>query len=190
MKDDIDKTLEKIEADLQENTLETPLPKAAPTQYGINQRPQEMPHMLEDLPGLDTSTLVDHGARLSELRCNNRGYRIECQDCGFRFRSNDVDAYDLAVLHANRNQHRVSFKVDFFGVGYDLRIIPEKWQWRERLNRWVVCIGVPFLIGVGVQASYGVLSWWGVGAAYIGAWGGKKLYQLWRKRKEKADDES
>ena len=41
MKDEIDETIERIEADLQEN--EPPLPKAAPTQQGINNRPREMP---------------------------------------------------------------------------------------------------------------------------------------------------
>ena len=37
---DIDKTIEKIDADLKAN--EQPLPKAAPTQYRLHQRPREM----------------------------------------------------------------------------------------------------------------------------------------------------
>ena len=153
-----------------------------PLQSAVD-RLQEGARQLAELPGLDTSTLVSYSARLSELRCNNRGYKMECQDCNFRFRSNDVDAINLAKLHANRNQHRVSFKFGFFGRQYDLEIQPEKPKWRERLKRWAVCLGIPVLVYVGVLTGLEQLSWWRVGGAGIGALIGFNLYEYWQNRK-------
>ena len=189
---ELDDFIDEIDETIEENALEPPLPKAAPTQHGINQCPTEMPHILdvdampetlEALPGLDTSAVVSYAERFSQLRCNHNGYEIRCQACSFRFRSNDIDSFDLAELHSNRNQHRVSFKFGFFGRQYDLEIQPEKPKWREQLKRWAVCLGIPVLVYVGVLTGLGQLSWWRVGGAGIGALIGYNLYEYWQNRK-------
>lgn len=138
---------------------------------------------LASLPGLDLSTVVSYHQRLLSLRCNHNGYQIRCKQCMFRFRSNDVDSMNLAQLHSNRNQHHVSFIFDFHGMHYELNVLPEIPQWLERMNRWGVCIGVPFLIALGIRLFLGKLSWLDVGFTFIGVLVGSKLYRLWQKRK-------
>ena len=145
---DIDATLEKIDKDLAEN--EQPLPKAAPTQYGINNRPREIPQEFASLPGVDMLAVVNFQRQLRDLASPTRRllqvheqvfgspadaqlhwFEIRCQDCGFRFRSQEC-VIKLAQLHANRNTHRVSLKSYFGGMESTLTIAPEKRTWGFR----------------------------------------------------------
>ena len=171
-----------------ERTVEI-APEGEPQQVAIGTPESEaagMRETLRDLPGIDTSALVRYGAMLSrEIHGNTNGYKIKCKDCNFRFQSNDVEAYDLAQLHATRNCHNVSFAFDWYGRQYDLRLEPEKPKWREQLNRWAVCIGIPILTYVGFHTIYGSFSWLRVGGACIGVLGGYNLYQFYQKRKER-----
>ena len=109
----------------------------------VLERLREFGEQLAELSGIDTSDVVNYGATLASIRCEPircepNVYKIRCQDCGYRFNSTEVDAIDLAQLHANRNNHTVSFLFDIFGHAWDLRIYPEKPTWRDRLSAFGV----------------------------------------------------
>ena len=145
--------------------------------------------------GIDMSDVVNCGATLASIRCEPircepNVYKIRCQDCGYRFNSTEVDAIDLAQLHANRNKHTVSFLFDFFGRQYDLRIEPRKPTWRDRLSafgvrfyesKWFLVWCLLFLTSAVFSTimSSGILRV--VNIFFIGLWG-YHLYSWWRNR--------
>ena len=240
MKDEIDETIERIEADLQEN--EQPLPKAAPTQQGINNRPREMPDESEmrelsvvlhtrdgreiELPRVGrgvtgamrrfAESSESASARLQELQAlaslpgvdisavfeNQRlafTYQVKCRDCNFRFPKQVIELEfpdthipdrQIAEQHVNRYQHTVDFHLEGrYSPSANFCIEPEKRTWRERLNRWAVCIIFPILFYVGVITILGKFSWWNVAGACIGALIGFNLYEYWQNRKGGSNQE-
>ena len=176
---DVGGTLERMQLDWVESAQE---------------RYQEL-ESLASLPGLDLSTVISHHQQLLSLRCNHNGFQIRCQDCGFLFRSNDVEAYDLAQLHANRNKHHVSFIFDLHGMHYDLDVVPEKRNWGERIygilhrfyySNWFV-IPLTYFIGSSV---YSIFNQSGLGRALnillLGLW----LFNLYQWGKYKWEHKS
>ena len=151
---------------------------------------------MASLPGIDLS--ASHSNTNPTLEFT---YQVKCRDCNYRFPArvlqiemNDPSLNEVmkfACRHADRYQHTVEYciiappceSLNMEGSVEITEFEPRKRTWRDRLNEWVVCIGLPILIVVGVFAFLGKLSWLTIGGAVIGALIGDKLYQLWQRRK-------
>lgn len=109
MNTDIDKTIKKIENDLEEN--EQSLPKYAPTQHGINCSPSErFPPYL---------------------------FTADCAECNFKIRHafSSIAAYahyvDDAIDHCERNRHKVYYALILLNnwhITYG-ELVPSKPKW-------------------------------------------------------------
>ena len=155
---DIDKTIEKIDADLKAN--EQPLPKAAPTQYRLHQRPREMSlaehlafqhqHLLEQfvVEDMDCEEFRQRARQLGIIgNPPDITYQVKCQHCNYRFPKQNIlfqdgtafirDVTALIERHANRYQHTVEFHVDAPACPHlnmeasheVITFLPVKWLW-------------------------------------------------------------
>ena len=163
MNQDIDKTIKRIETDLEEN--EQSLPKSAPTQHGIDCPPSEMPLYL---------------------------FEADCTKCNFKIRyefSDDLPAYllhtEAAAKHCERNRHKVKHTLIRLIDGYATHdeFVPSNPTW----VRWLEKFDFVF-IGCVVSIIFALFEGWRTLPLRLpffvfGAWVGDWLYRKWIKPK-------
>ena len=197
--DDINRTIKQIDDDLAENMMipkDMMIPRAAPTQHGINMRPREinlesqMRWILEcaRLPGVDVMSGIDLLRRFVEPSVRHC-FQIRCKQCSFRYRTRSkvYDLDQLGELHANRNNHEVdlTFHYGIFQTG--MTILPTKptTDWTYLLIRKWAFLSLPSLVAI-IFASfkgwhtlpiYLFTSWLGGGV-------GELIYRKWLKPKK------
>ena len=110
----IDKTIEKIERDLEEN--EQPLPKAVPTQFGINTPLSELPRML---------------------------FKAECSKCEFKVQ-HKFQRVEKCVLyiedaadHCEERRHKLEYTFIALDSGRSIHneFVPSKRAWTRWLGK-------------------------------------------------------
>ena len=189
--DDIDKTIENIGEVLAEN--EPPLPKAAPTQHGIDQPPREidpeaqMCRILEcaRLPGVDVMSgihLLRHFVEPSARHC----FQIRCKQCSFRFqsRSKVYNLDRLGELHSDRNNHEVALTFHYGSLETGITIHPVK---RTHWLQKYCFLWIPIVIAI-IFASF--VGWHSLPlyllTSSLGGWGGELIYRKWLKPKQES----
>ena len=166
MNQDIDKTIKRIETDLEEN--EQPLPKSAPTQHGIDCPPSEMLLYL---------------------------FKADCTKCDFKIRHefSEVESYlrqaDVAAKHCEHNRHKVVYALISLIDGYATHeeFVPSKPTWVRWLQKFQ-----SVLIACAISLIFAFFEGWhalplGFPCCLFGAWIGEWAYRKWIKPKLKRD---
>ena len=207
MKNDIDKTIAKIEDDLQENADADWIPGAAPTQHYQNRlslmlAPDDAPESAwHPTPRVPLSLISRPSEPSAVIDSPEVYFEAECQDCGWQIQrqqisDNHFDWIRQACFHAHNNGHDVEYthSIQDLSVNHVIAGKP-KGFWEQCINVLslnnkkliaAICLGIVinFTIDYFWDIERGLesmtITFFSSGLCYLGICG---IVALWRKLK-------